>query len=35
MLVNKRNRESYLREFYGKRCWIERPAAANFILPLA
>jgi GNAT superfamily N-acetyltransferase len=34
MLINKRNRESYLREFYAKQGWIERPAAASFVLPL-
>ncbi|MGO9097391.1 MAG: N-acetyltransferase family protein [Bryobacteraceae bacterium] len=34
MLINKRNRESYQREFYAKRGWIERPAAASFVLPL-
>jgi GNAT superfamily N-acetyltransferase len=34
MLINKRHRESYQREFYAKRGWIERPAAASFVLPL-
>ena len=34
MLINKRNRESYQREFYARRGWTERPAAANFVLPL-
>jgi GNAT superfamily N-acetyltransferase len=34
MLINKRHRESYQREFYSKRGWIERPAAASFVLPL-
>jgi N-acetylglutamate synthase-like GNAT family acetyltransferase len=34
MLLNMRNRESYQRQFYSKQGWEERPAAANFILPL-
>jgi GNAT superfamily N-acetyltransferase len=30
-LINLRNRESYLRQFYVKAGWEERPEAANFI----
>jgi GNAT superfamily N-acetyltransferase len=30
-LINLRNRESYLRQFYIKAGWEERPEAANFI----
>ena len=30
-LINLRNRESYMREFYVKSGWEERPEAANFI----
>jgi GNAT superfamily N-acetyltransferase len=33
-LLNMRNRESYLRGFYGQHGWEERPDAANFILRL-
>ncbi len=31
MLLNMRQRESYLREFYTKHGWEERPQAANFV----
>ncbi len=34
MLINMRKRESYHREFYIKKGWIEREGAANFILEL-
>jgi hypothetical protein len=30
-LINLRNRESYMRQFYVKAGWEERPEAANFI----
>jgi GNAT superfamily N-acetyltransferase len=33
-LINLRNRESYLRQFYVKAGWHERGEAANFIYPL-
>jgi GNAT superfamily N-acetyltransferase len=33
-LINMRQRESYLRGFYAKRGWEERPEAANFIMRL-
>jgi GNAT superfamily N-acetyltransferase len=33
-LINMRNRESYLRQFYAKRGWVEREDAANFVLSL-
>lgn len=32
MLLNMRDRESYQRQFYAKRGWVERPDAANFVL---
>ena len=35
MLINMRKRESYHREFYLKKGWIERDGAANFILNLS
>ena len=34
MLTTNRNRESYRREFYAKRGWIERDTIANFVLKL-
>lgn len=34
-LINMRDRDSYLRGFYAKHGWQERPEAANFIYPLA
>ncbi len=34
MLLNMRDRESYQRQFYAKRGWIERTDAANFVLQL-
>jgi GNAT superfamily N-acetyltransferase len=34
MLTTNRNRESYQREFYAKRGWIERDTIANFVLKL-
>jgi len=34
MLLNVRKRDSYQRQFYQKRGWVESPDAANFILPL-
>ncbi len=34
-LINMRDRDSYLRGFYAKHGWQERPDAANFIYPLA
>jgi GNAT superfamily N-acetyltransferase len=34
MLINMRKRESYHREFYVKKGWLEREGAANFILNL-
>lgn len=34
MLLNMRKRESYHREFYLKKGWIERDGAANFVLDL-
>jgi GNAT superfamily N-acetyltransferase len=34
MLINMRKRESYHREFYVKKGWVEREGAANFILNL-
>ena len=33
-LLNGRDRESYRRQFYARRGWIERAGMANFILPL-
>lgn len=35
LLLNGRDVESYRREFYKNRGWIERPAMANFVLPIA
>jgi GNAT superfamily N-acetyltransferase len=34
MLLNMRDRESYQRQFYVKRGWVERTEAANFVLQL-
>lgn len=34
MLINNRQRQSYLDEFYAKRGWHEREDMANFVLPL-
>ncbi len=34
MLLNMRQRESYVRQFYAKQGWEERPEAANFIFRL-
>ena len=34
MLTTNRTRESYRREFYSKRGWIERDTIANFVLKL-
>jgi GNAT superfamily N-acetyltransferase len=34
MLLNIRDRESYQRQFYAKRGWVERTDAANFVLQL-
>jgi GNAT superfamily N-acetyltransferase len=34
MLINMRKRESYHREFYVKKGWIEREGAVNFILDI-
>ena len=34
-LINLRNRESYMRQFYIKAGWEERPEAANFIYRLS
>lgn len=34
LLLNGRDVESYRREFYKNRGWIERPAMANFIFPI-
>jgi len=34
MLLNMRDRESYQRQFYAKRGWVERADAANFVLQL-
>jgi GNAT superfamily N-acetyltransferase len=33
-LINLRNRESYMRQFYVKAGWEERREAANFIYPI-
>jgi GNAT superfamily N-acetyltransferase len=35
MLLNMRDRESYVRGFYAARGWQERPGAANFVKRLA
>jgi len=34
MLVTGKDRDSYVREFYQKNGWVERPYIANFIKPL-
>jgi GNAT superfamily N-acetyltransferase len=34
MLVTGKDRDSYVRDFYQKNGWVERPYIANFVTPL-